>query len=300
MLTAKKCIIWGTGGVFLQNITSVKYHENNGAIEIVCITSNECIYDSYYGYQWLPKQKALKLDYDVVLVAAEEYLFGGIVSEAKEYGIESHRIFKIDILRKLELDLDANLQLQKSPPSILANNCWGGLTYNSLGLRFSSPLINMFESDEDYLKLLEKPEYYFSLPFEFDRCQYDEVTRREYPVCRIGDVSLNCNHYRDYSEAKAKWESRVKRIDYENLFVMMSTTEKEIAKRFSELDYEKKICFVPFKDEIDDCVQYVAIVDNPRLRDVPFWRIIMGMANGAFPYYDVFELIQTGKVADKE
>ena len=46
-------------------------------------------------------------------------------------------------IRELGIEV-VDLNLRKNPPSIFSKNCWGGLTYHSLDLEFTSPFINMF------------------------------------------------------------------------------------------------------------------------------------------------------------
>lgn len=46
-------------------------------------------------------------------------------------------------------------------PTIISQNCIGGVIYSDLGLKFSSPTINMFIEDNDFVKLAENPRQYF-------------------------------------------------------------------------------------------------------------------------------------------
>lgn len=45
--------------------------------------------------------------------------------------------------------------------TIISQNCIGGVIYSDLGLKFSSPTINMFIEDNDFVKLAENPRQYF-------------------------------------------------------------------------------------------------------------------------------------------
>jgi len=65
--------------------------------------------------------------------------------------------FEIDKYRKLKSD----------PPTIFCPNCWGGITYHQLGLRFESPIINMFFYPNDYLRFLQSPKHYINCELVF-------------------------------------------------------------------------------------------------------------------------------------
>lgn len=98
------------------------------------------------------------------------------------------------------------MMLVKNKVSIIANSCWGGLTYNSLYLPFDSPFINLTISAEDYLKLLNDFEYYMSLPLLKVRERGIEGN----PIGRLDDVEIDFVHYRDFDKARTDWERRKK------------------------------------------------------------------------------------------
>lgn len=47
-------------------------------------------------------------------------------------------------------------------PSIIASNCIAGEMYNDLGLKFTSPTINLFFREKDFLKFVLDLKYYIS------------------------------------------------------------------------------------------------------------------------------------------
>ncbi len=129
-------------------------------------------------------------------------------------------------------------RLRNLDPTIISNNCVGGVIYHDLGLKFCSPTINLFFEAEDFLKFAKNLKYYLSLELR------EEQSDRSYPVGRIGDVKLYFMHYKSFEEAKAKWEERSRRVHYDNLFFIM--TEREgctaaIAQEFDKLPYQNKV-----------------------------------------------------------
>ena len=74
-----------------------------------------------------------------------------------EYRIAAQRKLHRKIMQKRNKNMDF---------TIIAQNCIGGVIYSDLGLQFLSPTINMFIEDENFVKLVENLEYYFSISAE--------------------------------------------------------------------------------------------------------------------------------------
>lgn len=149
----------------------------------------------------------------------------------------------------------------------------------------------MFENISDYLKLLQNPITYMDEDLELFGTGYDSTLKKEYPIAKCNDILLHFNHYFSFDEAKEYWEKRKKRINWENIFVMMYTEHQEQAEEFIKLPYQKKICFVPYNTN-ENCLIYVDFRNKNEFSKLPFWKIINGMATGIYPYYNVFDLLE--------
>lgn len=99
--------------------------------------------------------------------------------------------------------------------SIICSNCIGGIIYHRLGKQFMSPTINLWMYQYDYLKLVLNLREYMNTELEFIESEYD------FPVAKLGDITLHFNHYKTEKEAKDAWDKRKKRINYDNLFLIM-------------------------------------------------------------------------------
>ena len=73
---------------------------------------------------------------------------------------------------------------------------------------------------------------------------------------------------------------------------MMHTDDTRLAQEFANLQYEKKICFVPFESEETSLV-YVELCERTKIE---LWPLVIGMATGHYPYYDVFDLSEEAKI----
>ncbi len=133
-------------------------------------------------------------------------------------------------------------RLKNPSPTVIADTCMGGLIYHNLGLKFTSPTINMWIPKDEYLDFLEDLRGFLSVDMT-------EVTDSgySYPVgmitCGEKSVHIYGNHYKSFDELRQKWNERKERVDYGNLFVIMLNAEvtREEIERFEALPYENKL-----------------------------------------------------------
>lgn len=139
-----------------------------------------------------------------------------------------------------------NAKSKKYGFSIVCNNCVGGIIYNRLGLEFTSPFINLWIGENDYLKLLNSLDEYLNcnvylLGFDKDN------NGKKYPICRCSDINLNCTHYNNYEEVIDAWNRRKNRFNHDNYIYIFVTNSKKNIYEFLKIPYENKICICPFK-----------------------------------------------------
>ena len=136
--------------------------------------------------------------------------------------------------------------------SIIANNCAAGFIYQDAGLEYLTPTIGLFFHAPCYLSLLND----FQLvnnPVEFiTTSKYASANRsREtngnyYPIGLIdGRIEIHFLHYHSADEARAKWERRLTRINYNNLLFLFSARDlasDELVEEFINLPFRNKLC----------------------------------------------------------
>lgn len=99
-------------------------------------------------------------------------------------------------------------RLTNYSPTLVCSNCTGGLLYHWLGLRFNSPFINLYLTDDDFVKALESWNEFISYDI-----QEDKETDKSYPVgISYGNIKIHFMHYATFEEAKAKWNERCRRM----------------------------------------------------------------------------------------
>lgn len=124
--------------------------------------------------------------------------------------------------------------------TILTNHCLGGIILHDLGLQFNTPTVNLKILPDDFIRFLEDPHKYASLelveiPSEFS-----------YPMGMLGDIPIYFVHYKTFEEAKAAWERRLSRVNWDNLRIMMTIRDgctQETLERFEALPYRHKVFF---------------------------------------------------------
>jgi uncharacterized protein (DUF1919 family) len=245
-----KFVLWGLGALYNRLFNSIKYFEEIGAIEITAVTDNHFSLGSHIdNYSLVQPKDIVNVEYDYIVILSSKF-FNEIRRELIETGADSNRILSYRFLEIPNVNVDKYIQLKNSNLSIVSNNCWGGIIYKTLGLECLSPFKNLYLNDHEYIKLLSRLAYYLSCEPVLYKYIYDDSRNIEYPILRLDDILVYCNHDVDAEEAISKWKRRNKKFNSQNIFVEMYTSSRDIAKEFSELNqYSKKICFVPFQTE---------------------------------------------------
>ena len=85
--------------------------------------------------------------------------------------------------------------------------------YHDMGMKFTSPTINLFISEPDFVRFVQNLKYYIESDLEMSWGE-------KYPIGILGgDVRIDFMHYQSCGEAKEKWEKRAKRINWDKIVV---------------------------------------------------------------------------------
>lgn len=155
---------------------------------------------------------------------------------------------RANVLLRRVIDGRNRRKLKNKDFSLFSSNCNGACICHDLGLRFRSPFVNLWLTAEDFVKLLEAPRDYLQAPLEF-------LEQRElsYPVARLRDITVYFEHYASEQEAREQWQRRAERVNWDDLFVLMTDRDgctPELLRRFDALPYKNKAVFthVPYPD----------------------------------------------------
>lgn len=144
--------------------------------------------------------------------------------------------------------------------TLISQNCLGGVIYHMLGMQFTSPTINMFIEDENFIKLVKNLKYYMAIPAEPLTDKYIDPINSSiiYPKIKIDDIEICCLHFKDCKDAVDAWEKRRKRINFNNILVIanswnMHENEKHI-NNILDTGY-RTICFTYGDFHFDNCLK---------------------------------------------
>ena len=187
--------------------------------------------------------------------------------------------------------LEKYRKLQHSRLSIFSMNCFGGLISNSLGLTFRSPFVNLFLSNLDFIKFANYPRAYIETSLAFQENKFSQTFKHDYPIFHLKDITVNMLHYYNANDALSTWNKRKQLINWYNLLVVMCTESEDVLTKFDALPYGKKICFVPFKSNLDSAWY----IDRRLSKQISFLEVANDFAKAKIFYYDVFDMLLYGK-----
>lgn len=85
-----------------------------------------------------------------------------------------------------------------------------------MGLKFLSPTINLYIVPKDFVKFCSKLKFYLQQPLVWIKSEVD------CPTAKCLDVTIYFLHYKSEEEAERKWNERKRRVNYDNLFFIMT------------------------------------------------------------------------------
>lgn len=150
----------------------------------------------------------------------------------------------LDIIVRAEHRIYRELKrarLKNKTMTVISSNCNGAYMLHDLGCQFNTPTVNLYFMADDFLKFVSNLQWY--LTQELTEVQVPEVS---FPVGRLGDILLYFMHYDSFTDAKLKWEERSKRIDFNNIYLVMTDKngcEYKHIKEFDNLPYAHKVIF---------------------------------------------------------
>ena len=126
-------------------------------------------------------------------------------------------------------------------PTIISNNCLGGIISHDLGIPFNSPCVNQGMIARDYIKFLNNREQYLSLTPIPLHCFYRDT---KFMMTQLGDIICLFAHEESVEVAVAKWEKRKSRINKDNMYIFMTDALEctyEDIQNFDALPYQHKV-----------------------------------------------------------
>ena len=258
-----RCLVWGLGDEFFRHYNLLKFLEKRRDFRIEGVYSKDAYpCETMLGYKVFNNENLIPNLFDYVFIFSfTSYL--DIVEDALNKGFKRETLIPYWVLDIVGFSMGRYLSLKRSNISIISNTCWGGIVYKNLGFECLSPFKNMWIEDDDYLQMLNNLKFYISKELHYIKDAYDVYQKRYYPVMALGDVKLYCNHYHNEEEAKEKWNSRVKKINWDNLFIEFAPMDSVYSGEFNKLDYAKKLLLVSDNSSVAESVYLYRVKGKP-------------------------------------
>lgn len=155
-----------------------------------------------------------------------------------------------------------SLRLRNRSFSIISNTCIGGVIANAVGQEQRSPTVNLVLYEEDFLTFCANLPAYSRCPMEAAAApeELEAQLAAGYPLgfLRGGseglpDLTVRFVHYHSFDEARDAWIRRFRRVNYDNIFLVMDRgmdAREEILDRFHALPYAHKVFFTHREDPV--------------------------------------------------
>ncbi|MBD5489851.1 MAG: DUF1919 domain-containing protein [Lachnospiraceae bacterium] len=307
MAIKEKCIIWGTGNGYEEILNQINFEIYKGNIEIVAaVCGKDDKYCEYRdGFPIVVKEELKKLEFEYVIISSYVF-YEQIKSEAIALEIEADKIINGQIFKRPLFDFALYSRLIKNPVTILSDDCWGGYVYNYLGLKFSSPLINILWDRGEFANFIQEPLYY--LQTELTMVREGDLRAGIFPIGKLGAggkyVQLFFIHNADFNEAKQQWDRRKGRVNANNLFVKMNLSRSDTNKE-SYIDIfnnckSKKILFYNGNENIEGKFSTERFVWQEKKRGIGNWEYFNYMRDDSRNAIDILKLLTGEKNYSRE
>lgn len=283
-----KVLLWGWMGEYNRGINRLHRLEEENIIQIMGITGQQIPpWKKLDGYPVIEPESAVNEDYDYIIILAGAHEKEAIDSCRKIGGMGLDRIIPGRLFDLFDFDFLRYLRLRKEGLSVFSNDCWSGFLCQNLAIEQQSPTKNMFMTEADYLRFLPNLTYYLTeCEPVFDRWNEGGYEGQPfYPVLRLGDIYLYCNHSDNPEEEINKWQRRKKRVNPSNMLFEFATADPLYMQEFLDLNLPgRKLCLTTIETKHPDAIQ---ILPLPGIS----WRdTVNGVAQSFFPHLSVLDL----------
>lgn len=240
-----KVVLWGCGNGYNTFVSHRGYEQ----VEAVGITDSDIsCYKVIDGIPAVSKNEVFeaKIKYDYIIVTVDEdRIYKEIVSEIVSNGISRDIILPSRIFKIPFFNFEDYIIIRNSNVSILSDYCSAGYLYHKFGLKLTSPTINMWADNENYIRFLSDIKGHMELPMEKVDNIIDEPYKGLYSFYRgrLGDCEWNFNHDVIFDTAVERWEKGVDRFNFDNYIAIMTIRTDEMAYKFNALPIKNKIGF---------------------------------------------------------
>lgn len=137
--------------------------------------------------------------------------------------------------------------------TIISANCWGGRVYEDLNLPYATPTVGLFFHGPCFVEFIKdlrnniNQELTFVEVSKYVKANKNRSNNNEYPIGKLGSsIEIHFLHYSNSNEASEKWNTRKKRINWDNLYYVCTDRDEmteELMRTFNTLKLKNKLMF---------------------------------------------------------
>lgn len=270
-----KVFIWGIGNKYSRYCSFIKNEILKNHITVLGISSYEHFYRNIDNFKFVDKDEIIYIPFDFIIDCSDDNQNDYLQVFKRE------KIIRVDVFSVFGFDFIEYVRLRENPITIISMNCFGYYLYNCFDLPYSSPTIGSYIQWDDFIVFLS----YLSNLKELQPKENILLSiANGFPVINIGESKIFFSHYDNYQNVIDRWNRRISRINYNNIFVCLFTDNEKQLNSFNTISY-KKICFTSFKTDVPDTV-FLPQTEGKTLRNM-----VNSVANLRYPILNTFELL---------
>lgn len=144
---------------------------------------------------------------------------------------------------RMHMDKEYQRKIKNKDCSIISRNCVGGVVSHDWDYDSLTNCKSLVYSKGIHQILSQLEHYLYDCKIEMDEKNSEKYG---YPVGKLEDIHVYFTHYETFEQAKQKWIERLKRLNMDNLYIIMvqkdGCTERDICS-FDSLKFKHKVIF---------------------------------------------------------
>ncbi len=257
--------IYGAGKEY-DRFSSVLFAYRDMMEVLFIVTTSEPKYKRVDSFDCVAIDNACFEGVDYVIIAIKNWK--EVLEKLYSRGIKKTQIIPSHVFYTHNFDIKKYLTLRESRISIISNFCNAGLIYEELGMEFLSPTIKMSCVGMQYIEFLKDMRKYLerSMQPRIDRVienGIEDFVPKGY--IQDSDIEWSFPHSANAIENVDNWNKRRKRVNFDNIAVIMTIFSDEEAVEFSKIPIRKKIGFY-YRELNLDSICYIPGWEDEKIR----------------------------------
>jgi len=165
-------------------------------------------------------------------------------------------------------------------PTIISNDCAGGMIYNIMDMLMLSPIVNVGMNPSDFIKFCKNPSYYLDFELDENSLYY---TKTDFPDSndkvlsgKIGDITIKFAHMRLNEKPAERWNVMRKKINWKRIIYVIreplpvnGSIPLKVKQEFMKLEGKKLFYSMKSSAYCDGISSFYMPIDLVFIRSTP-------------------------------